>query len=372
VTKQAIVRLAALAALLLAWSVAVPGATAQTYPYPQQGYPQGGYPQSYYPTDPYSQYYGQYYGQYGGGYYGGYAQQPYGSGYYGQGYNPYGYGYGSYGGAYGPPPAYNGYGSTYGPYYGAQYQPPAYYGQNPAYPPSGYYGGYAPPYGGQGYVDPNLIAPPLGLPYAPPPVNNAGGFNLTATLSGPNQATLTWNGVPGAVSYAIYQAINNGALQFASTSTSTSAVVPLNYGGMAFQVHALSSGGADLLVSNVATPAQGPVLGPGVPQNYQGGPGVPSQSNSSVTANIQQGSLFIGTQITVRVADSGGAPVTGRFVALTPSRGGIDVQPFNGGTPVTDGSGRAFFTARAMQPGQATFTATVDGYQVGQTLVNFQ
>jgi hypothetical protein len=382
VAKQATIRVAAVAAMLLLCSVATPGAAAQTYPYPQQGYPQGGYSQVSYPTDPYSQYssqyygptdpYSQYYGQSGGGYYGGYAPQQYG-GAYGQGYNPYGYGAGGYGGTYAPPPTYNGYGSAYGPYYGAQYQPSAYYGQPPASQPPPYYGAYAPPYTGQSYVDPNLLTPPLGLPYAPPPVSNPSGFPLTATLSGPGQATLTWNAIPGAVSYAIYQSVNNGALQFASTSTSTSATVPLNYGGMSFQVRALGSGGAELLSSNVATPAPGAVAGPGVPQNYLGCPGVPNQSNSSVTANIQQGSLYLGTQITVRVADSGGAPVTGRFVALQSSRGGVDnVQPANGSTPVTDGSGRAFFTARASQPGQATFTATVDGYQVGQTLVNFQ
>jgi hypothetical protein len=359
VASKMFMRTGALAAALLMASMAAPGAGAQSYPYPQQGYPQG-----YYPPDPYSQYYGQYYGTY--------PQQ------YGPGYNSYGYGGYGYGGpsAYGPPPAYTGYGSAYGPSYayGAPYQAPGAYGQPPAYPPPSYYaGGYPPPYPGQTYYDANLAAPPLGLPYAPPPTTSPNGFTLTATLTGPNAALLSWNGIPGAVSYALYQAVNNGPLQFASTTTSTSANVPLNYGSVAFQVRALSNGGAELVQSNVATPAPGPALGIGASQNYPTGPGVPSPSNSTVAANVQQGSLFFGTQITVTVLDSGRMPVTGRLVSLVSSRQGYDtITPANGSTPVSDGSGRAFFNVRGGQPGQATFTAYVDNIPIGQTLVNFQ
>jgi len=355
VAKQAVMRAGAIAAVLLIVILTAPSAAAQSYPYPPQGYAQG-----YYPPDPYSQYYGQYYGAYA----------PPGQG----------YGYGGYGapGAYGPPPAYTGYASAYGPYYGAPYQgspyqAPGYYGAPPAYPPAGYYGGYPPP-PGQAYYDPNLMAPPLGLPYAPPPTTSSNGFTLTATLTGPNAATLTWNAIPGAVSYAIYQGINGAPLQFASTSTSTSANVSLGMGTYAFQVHALASGGADLMVSNVATPVPGPIPGLGAPQNYPTGPGVPSPQNSSVTANIQQGSLFFGTQITVTVLDAARAPVSGRYVTLVSSRQGMDqITPANGTSPVTDGSGRVFFNVRPGQPGQANFTAYVDGnIQIGQTVVNFQ
>jgi len=356
VSKQTFTWITALAAMLLAGSATAPGAVAQTYPYPQ-GYQ--GYPQGYYPPDPYGQYYG----------YGSYGPPPYG-----QGYGPYGYG------GYGAPPAYTGYGSAYGPYYGAPYQAPGYYGQNPAYPPPNsaypppnYYGGYPPPYQGQPYYNPSQMPPPLGLPYAPPPTTSDNGFLLTATVTGPNAATLTWNAVPGAVSYAIYQSVNGGPLQFSSTSTSPGANVPLGMGTYAFQVHALGSGGSDLLLSNVATPTQGSPLGPAAPQGYQTGPGVPSPSNSSVTANVQQGSLFIGTQITVTVLDSGRMPVSGHLVSLVSSRGIDNVMPANGTTPVTDGSGRAYFNVRPGQPGQANFTAYVDGnIQIGQTVVNFQ
>lgn len=372
--KQLVLGVAALVALLVAWVLTAPGAAAQTYPYPQgyQGYAQGAYP-----PDPYAQYYGQYN-------YGGYAPQPYGSGaLYGQSYN---YGYGAYPGpsGYAAPPAYTGYGSAYPSYYGAPYQAPGYYGQNPpyqppgyygqnqAYPPPNYYGGYQPPY--QGAYDPNvLVPPPLGLPYAPPPTGSPNGFTLTATLTGPNAAMLSWNGIPGAVAYAIYQATNNGPLQFTSTSTSTSASVPLNFGSMAFQVRALASGGSELLQSNVATPVPGPLPGLASSFSATSGPGVPYAANSSVTANVQQGSLFIGTQITVTVLDSARAPVSGRLVTLVSSRQGIDtVMPANGTSPVTDQGGRVFFNVRPGQAGQATFTAYVDGIQIGQTLVNFQ
>jgi len=192
-------------------------------------------------------------------------------------------------------------------------------------------------------------------------------------LTGPNGAQLTWNGIPGAVSYAIYQSINNGPLQFASTSTSTSTSVPLSYGGMSFQVRALASGGSELMQSNVATPVPGPALGAGTPQNILTGPGVPSQSQSSVTANVQQGSLFIGTQITVTVMDDGRMPVSGRLVTLVSSRPTYDtIMPANGTTPVTDGSGRVFFNVRGSQPGQSSFQAYVDNILVGSTVVNFQ
>jgi hypothetical protein len=385
VAKQLGLGVAAVIALSVMWTLAVPGAAAQTYQYPQgyQGYGQGAYP-----PDPNAQYYGQYN-------YGGYAPPAYGSGaLYGQSYN---YGYGAYPGAgsYGAPPVYTGYGSAYPSYYGAPgqapgyygqtppYQASGYYGQNPAYPPPGYYGqnpayppptGYQPPYPGQGYYDPNVfVPPPLGLPYAPPPTASPNGFTLTATLTGPNAATLTWNSIPGAVSYAIYQASNNGPLQFTSTSTSTSANVPLTFGSMAFQVHALASGGSELLQSNVATPMAGPVPGLASSFNAVGGPGVPNAANSSVIANLQQGASFTGAPIIVTVLDIAHAPVVGHLVTLVASRQALDtVMPANGTTPVTDQSGRAIFNVRPGQPGQATFTAYVDGIQVGQTLVNFQ
>ena len=52
--------------------------------------------------------------------------------------------------------------------------------------------------------------------------------------------------------------------------TTTSATVPLNYGGMSFQVRALGSGGAELLSSNVATPAPGPAEAVWVGQGFDG------------------------------------------------------------------------------------------------------
>lgn len=316
---------------------------------------------------------------------------------YGPSYSPYGYGYGPYGGqgAYNAPYAYQGYGTAVNPYYGAPPQPPGYYGANPAYPPpyygaapayppqgyygggpalpapSGYYGGIPPTSPGQGYYDPNQVAPPLGLPYGTTTASGTPGFTLTATLTGPNQATLNWSALPGAVSYAVYQATNGGPLQFASTSTATQTIVPLSQGSYAFAVHALASGGSDFAVSNVASPAPGlapGAMGAGIPS----GPGVPSQSYSSVASSLQSGSLFFGTQITVTVRDAGGVPIPGKFVSLMSTRGGDGITPANGSTPVTDGGGRAVFAVRAGQPGQATFTAYVDNVQVGQTLVNFQ
>jgi hypothetical protein len=373
VAKQLVLSVAALLAMSLTTFLTVPPTAAQTYPYPQgyQGYTPGAYP-----PDPNAQYYGQYN-------YGGYAPPAYGNGaLYGQSYN---YGYGAYPGqsGYAPPPAYTGYASAYPSYYGAPPQAPGYYGQNQsypapgyygqpqAYPPPNYYGGYQPPY--PGAFDANLmVPPPLGLPYAPPPTVSPNGFTLTATLTGPNAAVLSWNGIPGAVSYAIYQATNNGPLQFTSTSTGTKANVPLNFGSMAFQVHALTSGGAELLQSNVATPVPGPVPGLASSVTTAGGPGVPYAANSSVIANLQQGASFTGAPIIVTVLDSAHAPVSGRLVNLVASRQGDTVAPANGTTPVTDQSGRAAFIVRPSQPGQGTFTAYVDGIQVGQTLVNFQ
>jgi hypothetical protein len=379
VGKQAGLRGAALVALLAGWIGLAPGTAAQTqpYPYPQQGY---------YPTDPYS----QYYGQYG---YGGYGVQQYGnSGVYGPSYSPYGYGYGPYGGqsAYNAPYAYQGYGTALNPYYGAPAQPPGYYGTSPAYQPP-YYGATAPyqppgyygsgsqlpaPYGYYGAVPPNPADPSqaaaLGLTYGTQAASGTPGFVLTATLAGPNFATLSWTGLSGAVSYAIYQSNNGAPLQFASTSTATQANVPLGQGSYAFAIHAIASGGSDFAVSNVASPVPGALPSATAQGALPPGPGVPSPNFSSVTSSLQSGSLFFGTQITVTLRDAAGVPVVGKFVSLLSTRAGDNITPANGSTPVTDGGGRALFMVRPVQPGQATFTAYVDSQQVGQTLVNFQ
>jgi hypothetical protein len=215
--------------------------------------------------------------------------------------------------------------------------------------------------------------PPSTPSYTPtaPAFASAGSFPLTATITTPGAATLSWNVVPGAVSYTIYQGINGAPLQFASTTTQTTATVPLGPGAYTFQVHALASGGSEVGVSNVATPAPGPP--PGFqPAGLPGGPGAASPANSSVLANPQVASMVYGTQITVIVLDSNRSPVVGHTVYLTSSRGSDAITPAFGTTPVTDNNGRVVFQVRPASPGQAVFTANVDGVPLSSAPVTFQ
>ncbi len=281
--------------------------------------------------------------------------------------DPYaGYGYGAPYGYYGAP--YYGYSPYYSyGYYGAPYY--GYPGYNAYYPygypyPTPYYGGY--PYAAYA---PYGAPPPLGaivVPYGtvPPGYAGAGAFQLTATMAGPNVATLSWNPVPGAVSYTIYQGVNGGPLTFVQQTTSTTVTVPVTPpNSYVFQVHALGSSGFEIGVSNLSPP-----LFAGISAPFAGF-GAVSATTSTVSSPTTTTSWIYPTQVTVVVRNAAGQPLPGVPVVMMASRPGDMVTP---SSVPTDGNGMAVFTLKGGAPGTATFTPVAGGVPLTPVTITFQ
>jgi hypothetical protein len=425
---------ALIGAMLTVWLGVAPGAGAQSYPDPYWGQYPGQYPPAtptYGYPDPYAgQYTGQYPGQYptptygypggylGGptGYYSGYGYPGYGPaastyatpyyGYPGSGGGQYTYGtpyfdyasyYGNpsagYAGGYGAPSTYGyssgypqpSYGSTYNPY---QYQYPGYSGYSPYTSQS--YAGYVPPPAPLG----SLVSPYSQYPgysqysgYStgqypayttgqyPAYGTGTGAFQLTATQSGANMAILSWNVVPGAGTYQIYQGLNGQPMTPVTTANTTSTSVPMGAGGSyVFQVAAIGPNGFEMGRSNYSQPL---VAGTGYPGAYPppypgayGAVGSVSPSSSTVVAAQSFVSGTYGTQITVTVRDMTGRGLAGQVVTVTPTRFTDSATPVSG-NGMTDGGGTAFFTVRGT-PGQATFTTVAGGVALAPVTITFQ
>ena len=378
---QARVREMVLVATLVGWLAVAPGALGQYYP------------PTYNPADPYSQYYsgqfyppspnptasysqfqqsyvpGQYY-NYGQPY--NYAQPPPGS----PGTSAV-YGYGGYP-SNGPGSAYVGYGYNTPAYqgYGSPFAPPGYgyaYAPYSQYPGAGYYPGYL-----GGY--PSYLSPPAAFTGA---ASGGGTFTVTATLAAPGSATITWNPVPMAISYAVYQGVNGTPPTLVTTTPSTTINLPLIGGSSVFQVHALGVNGVEVGVSNYSQPVQASAWGAqfpgGYPYNnypypggapYSGLPSQPSPATSTALVTPNPAPITTTAQLVVNVLDLNRAPVQGRNVVVTSSRGPSDVITPSS-SPVTDVNGRVYFNVRGGSPGPASLIVTVDNIPLQPVVINF-
>lgn len=218
--------------------------------------------------------------------------------------------------------------------------------------------------GGPPLCSPNPFLDPPGSPMGG--LAAAGpGFPVTATLTDPTSATITWPALPGAVAYTILQGINGAPLQPWGPAAGTTAVVPLSQPGAVyvFQVRALGPNGIVLGVSTTTPPLTaggglgtiGGALPSGVPSGTVSQFVVPAGPVSVTTAPG-------GVTVTAQVRDAQGTPLANVLVAATAAPTGAAITPVQ---PLTDASGTATFLVAA----PAGLTVTLSGTAAGIVLL---
>jgi hypothetical protein len=198
-----------------------------------------------------------------------------------------------------------------------------------------------------------------------------GTIQATATLSGPNSATVSWTPYAGAASYGVYIGNNGAPLTMFTTTPNTTISVPVSGANTQFQIHALGPNGFDMgVLSNVTGVIPGG-YSPFNPYQPVGGVGVPNAARSTVVPAASFTPAAVGTQVTVTVLDVNGTPVPNAQVAMTPARTGDSATPIYV-NPMTGPNGQVIFQVRGGGPGVATFNTTVNGIQLTPVTVTFQ